>query len=86
MGWGSASRPGRLYPREGPGTQFTGGWVGPRAGLDRCKKSRSHRDSIADRPSRSQSLYRLSYPVHPFPSKSSQINTDLLFPQCYILG
>jgi hypothetical protein len=25
-----------LYPREGPGTHCTGGWVGPRAGLDRC--------------------------------------------------
>jgi len=30
----SAARPAALYPREGPGTHFTGGWVGPRAGLD----------------------------------------------------
>jgi len=29
--------------------------VGPRAGLDRCGKSRPHR---------SQSLYQLSYPAH----------------------
>ena len=28
-------------------------------------KSRPHRDSIPDRPARSQSLYRLSYPTHP---------------------
>jgi len=27
-------------------------------------KSRLHRDSIPDRPARSQSLYRLSYPAH----------------------
>ena len=27
-------------------------------------KSRPHRDSIADRPARSHSLYRLSYPAH----------------------
>jgi len=27
-------------------------------------ESRSHRDSIPDRPARSQSLYRLSYPGH----------------------
>ena len=27
-------------------------------------KSRPHRDSIPDRPARSQSLYRLSYPAH----------------------
>ena len=35
-----------LYPRERPGTHCTGGWVGPRAGLDGCGKSRPLRDSI----------------------------------------
>jgi len=35
-----------------PGPIWTGG------------KSRPHRDSIPDRPARSHSLYRLSYPVH----------------------
>ena len=35
-----------------PGPVWTGG------------KSRLHRDSIPDRPTRSQSLYRLSYPAH----------------------
>ena len=35
-----------------PGPVWTGG------------KSRPHRDSIPDRPVRSQSLYRLSYPAH----------------------
>jgi len=44
-GW-SASRPGRFSPRERPGTHCTGGWVGPRDSLDRCGKSRLHRDSI----------------------------------------
>ena len=44
-GW-STPRPGRFYPREGPGTNCIGGWVGIRAGLDRCGKSRPHRDSI----------------------------------------
>jgi len=29
-------------------------------------KSRPHRDSTPDRPARSQSLYRLSYPAHTF--------------------
>jgi len=38
--------PAALYPRERPGTHCTGGWVGLRAGLDRCGKSRPHRDSI----------------------------------------
>jgi hypothetical protein len=44
LGWvfNATLRP--LYPRKGPGSQCTGGWVGPRAGLDRCGKSRSHMD------------------------------------------
>ena len=36
-----------LYPRERPGILCIVCWVGPRAGLDRCGKSRRHRDSIA---------------------------------------
>jgi len=61
-GWvsGQQHAPAALYPRERPSTHFTGGWVGPRAGLD-GRKIRRHRDSIPDRPARSQSLYRLNY-------------------------
>jgi hypothetical protein len=33
-----------LRPRKGPGTHCTGGWVGSRAGLDRCGKSCLHRE------------------------------------------
>ena len=36
---GQTPRPDRL-PRERPSTHCTGGWVGTRAGLDRCGKSR----------------------------------------------
>ena len=44
MGVGeSAPHPGRLYLRERPGTHCTGGWVGPRVGLDRCGKFRPPR-------------------------------------------
>ena len=39
-GEGSASLPGRSLLRERPGTHCTGSWVGPRAGLDRCRKPR----------------------------------------------
>jgi hypothetical protein len=41
-----STTPRPLYPRERPGTRCTGGWVGPRAGLDVCEKSHPHRDSI----------------------------------------
>jgi hypothetical protein len=35
----SASRPGRFTPGErAPGTNWIGGWVGPRAGLDNTEK------------------------------------------------
>jgi hypothetical protein len=37
----AASRPGRFYPRERPGTHCTGGWVGAGAGLDRPTGIRS---------------------------------------------
>ena len=49
---GQQHAPAELYPEERPGTNFTGGWVGPKAGLDGRKIS-SHRDSIPDRPARS---------------------------------
>ena len=36
---GQQQAPAALYPRERPGAHFTGGWVGPRAGLDKRKIS-----------------------------------------------
>jgi hypothetical protein len=61
--WTVSTTPRPLYPRERPGTHCTGGWVGPRVGLDVCEKSRPHRDSIPGPSARSQSLHRLSYPA-----------------------
>jgi len=43
---GQLHAPAALYPWERPGTHCTGDWVDPRASLDRCGKSRLHRDSI----------------------------------------
>jgi hypothetical protein len=40
--WVVTTMPRPLYPREIPGTHCT--WVGPRAGLDVCEKSRPYRD------------------------------------------
>jgi len=64
--------PRPLYPQERPSTHCTGGWVGPRAGQDMCKKSPWVRST--HRPARSQLLYQLSYPgpnilVHYFINK-----------------
>jgi hypothetical protein len=55
----SASRPGRVFtPRESTnGTHCTGGWVGPRAGLDTeatgkilCLRRESNPDRPVDKP------------------------------------
>jgi hypothetical protein len=64
----SASRSGRFTPGErSSGTNCIGGWVDPRAGLDDMEKRKYL--SLPElelrpirSPSRSQSLYRLSYP------------------------
>ena len=66
MGWvvNATTRP--LYPREQPGTHCIGGWVGPKAGLDGCGKSRPHRDSILgmSNPYRVAIPTTLSRPTH----------------------
>jgi len=51
----STARPGRTLPRERNGTHFTGGCVGPRAGLDGRKISSPSGFNPGP------SLYRLSY-------------------------
>jgi len=40
--------PAALPPGKIPAIHSTGGWVCPRACLDGCGKSRSHRDSIPE--------------------------------------
>ena len=40
MKWVVNATPRPVYPRERPGTYCTRGWVGPRAGLVGCGKSR----------------------------------------------
>jgi len=60
---GQQHAPTALYPRETPGTHFTGDWVAP-GPVWKGEKARPHRDSIPDRPARSHSLYRLSYPAN----------------------
>jgi hypothetical protein len=48
-----------------PGTHWIGGWMGPIAGLDAVEYRKSSclcRESNPDRPARSSSLFRLSYP------------------------
>jgi hypothetical protein len=58
--WGSVVNPtpGRFTP-ETFGTHSIGGWVGFRAGLDRCGKSRPTEIPYPHRPTRSESSNQL---------------------------
>jgi hypothetical protein len=64
---GQHHAPAALYPRgKDPGTHCTGGWVGPRAGLDTENKGKNPlplpgiEPRSPGRPARSQTLYCLS--------------------------
>ena len=46
MGVGGQRHAPAALTRERPGTHCTGGWVGPRTGLEGCCKSHSHQDLI----------------------------------------
>jgi hypothetical protein len=64
MWWVVNATPRPLYPQGNrPSIHSIVGWVGPRAGLEGC--GTSHLPTgirSSDHPSRSESLYRLSYP------------------------
>jgi hypothetical protein len=70
MEWVVNATPQSLYPRERSRTHCLRDWVGLRAGLDGCGKSRHHRDSIPG-PSSSKPTfvkcsvcYRIHYQPH----------------------
>jgi len=56
---GQHHAPAAAYPQERPGTHCTGGYVGFRAGLDRCRKSGPNGIRSPDRPARRQSNVEL---------------------------
>ena len=78
LGWAVSATSRPLYPRERPGTHCTGGWVGLRAGLDGCGKSRSHRDPIPG-PSSPQRLFIRCFSLLLF-SSSALYFTSFNFP------
>jgi hypothetical protein len=61
---GQIQDPAATYRRERPVTHFTEGWVGFRAGLDKCGKSRPTGIRSLDDPARRKSLHRHRYPAH----------------------
>lgn len=61
-GWVVNPTPCPLYPLEGDGNHCVGGWVDPSARLDGCGELTPTGLRQQFRPSRSESLYRLSCP------------------------
>jgi hypothetical protein len=62
-GGGGQGHAPAAVPQEWPGTHSIGRWVGPEEGLDRLEKFHPPAGfESPDRPARSESLYRLSYP------------------------
>jgi hypothetical protein len=60
--------------------------VGPKSSLDVCEKSQPHRDSVPDRPARSQSLYRLSYSAHTHYCAGDEIEKNEMDGACNSVG
>ena len=67
VGEGSASRPGRTLPPGKTRYLFYRRLGGPQAGLDRCGKSRLHRDSIPGPSSPQAVAIPTTLPGPPFP-------------------
>jgi hypothetical protein len=59
--------------------------VGPRAGLNRCGKSRPTGIRSPDRPARSQSLYRLRYPAHKLWEDRLNLRRPAVRPESWVL-
>jgi len=72
----SAARPGRTLPPGKTRYPFTGGWVGPTAGLNGRKNSSLPGFDPGPSSPVAQSLYRLSYRAHIMPPTLQ----NLLFP------
>jgi hypothetical protein len=83
---GHRHAPAAFYPRERPGTHCTGGWVGPRARLDRCRKSRPQPgfdprtvQPVASRYTDWASLSKFPwFKVHRTVAKRCQLNTQFI--------
>ena len=79
-GW-STPCPGRFTAGKDPIPHFIGGWMSPTAGMDGCGKSRPPTGIRSpDRPARSESLYRLSYPGPSLFQISEIISTPRFLP------
>jgi len=62
MGWVVNATPRPLCPRERPGTRCIGGWIYPWPVWTGAENFAPTGIRSLDRPARSESLYRLSYP------------------------
>ena len=81
--WSAQHAPAELYPRERLGTHFTGGWVGPRAGLDGWNKNEYHEYFVGGKGGRYVALKTLP-PSCAVVTKSGRLN--LLDPELFFFS
>ena len=74
---GQPHAPADLTPGKRNGTRCTESWVGPRASLDGCGKSRPNGIRFPERPAHRELLYRLSYPA--FTKMTTNFASQFLF-------
>ena len=65
-----------VTPRERPGTHCTGGWMDPRAGMDRCGKSRPYRHPIPGRTVQLVANRYTDYATLPTQCRKRCLNSD----------
>jgi hypothetical protein len=73
-GW-PRPRPAAFLPGETPCIHCTGGWVGPRVGVDGCEKSHPNAIRSPDRPARSKSLNRRRYDTNANKNTNNNISS-----------
>ena len=83
MWLGVSPRPGRIYPRKRPGTHYTGGWVGHKAGQDKCGKSRPAGIRSPGSPARNSVAIPPELPAHNIICYCSKIFSYSLFQQSH---
>ena len=79
---GQPHAPADFYPRERPGTRCIEGWVDPKAGLDRCRKSRP---PLGFDPRTVQPVVSryTDYANRPIPSPARPVRSQLLYRLSY---
>ena len=83
MGWVANVTPRPFYSRERAGTHCVGGWVASEPVWTDAENLTSTGIRSPDRPTRSESLYRLGYPSPPRTEIGKELNSSPVFDEIW---